>query len=226
MPRIEINILNRKMKKIFAFFTLILLSNFSFSQKDSSLLKFVIQIQAAIEDRAKRTKPPSDTWPRVVILDSEAVPIDSLYKFNMKDVRCISINFDYPMLYGILSVWGIIRIHRKEQDEKEICKISNQNFMYVQIPDQGGDSALMKFVRQIRVAIEDRAKSLKADTHAWPKYVNVDNEYVDIDSLYQFKMADVKRISINFDFPATYGIMSTWGLIAVEMKDENTYKQE
>lgn len=84
-------------------------------KSDSTLMNFIKGIQSVIEKRAKSSNVNVATWPKVVILDSQALHIDSLYKFKIHDVKNVSINFDYPTTYGTLSQWGIITIHMKKE---------------------------------------------------------------------------------------------------------------
>jgi hypothetical protein len=90
------------------------------SVKDSSLLKMVRGFNEVLKARVKTsfTRHSLVLYRDDVLIDDDMIPmpIDSLYKYNLKDFKKITISFDdSPALYGGKTEAGIIRIHRKDK---------------------------------------------------------------------------------------------------------------
>lgn len=132
-----LNVMDKRSKlNLLVAFAIIVISNNCFSQdifdkariprdrypdSDScALMKMVKGIDELIRNRAKATGYPSvfDGWgSRVALIQNEgAIPIDSLYKYHIKDFKSITVQFDLnPMMYGIRPYFGIIFLQRKEK---------------------------------------------------------------------------------------------------------------
>jgi hypothetical protein len=83
------------------------------AERDSTLIKVVKGINAAIKDRYKHNLQGHI---ESVIIDGVQgmVPIDSLYKYNFNDFKQITISFNEdPAIYGSQAITGIIRLYRK-----------------------------------------------------------------------------------------------------------------
>lgn len=193
-------------------------------QADSTLIKMVRGIRQVIENRARDTNYPNrvlKAWPDQVSVVGirGGVYIDSLFRYNIKDFRSISIEFGiHPAIGGSMAPFGKIYLHRQERSDF---------FHFYQHPHKRqGDSTLVKMVGRIRQVIENRAKEADypdSALNAWPKTVSVKGvaEPVQIDSLYRYDIIDFKAISIELDIdPAIGGPMSPYGLIYLHRKDQ------
>lgn len=112
------------MKFKFICFIFLLISKWSYAQRDSSLMKFVKQIRAGIEERnedEKRKHPFAISsikgHNRMVLIDSTFVQIDSLYKYNIQDFGSITIELHWPeKVYGSSFRYGLIILDRKKEE--------------------------------------------------------------------------------------------------------------
>lgn len=78
---------------------------------DSTLIKLVKGINETLKARYKIN---FNTYNDFVLIDEKTVKMDSLYKYDFKDFKKITISFDeQPAIYGKQTIIGIIRLQRK-----------------------------------------------------------------------------------------------------------------
>lgn len=113
--RVKYNTMRNKLI-FFLGFTLLHFSQPSFAQQDSTLLKFTQGVMQVINKRANDAGWRIDGKPSFVIIGKDAVSIDSLKKYNIKDIESVTIQFDLPSaLYGHLSELGVIILNPKRK---------------------------------------------------------------------------------------------------------------
>lgn len=109
----------RKQLIFFLVLTLLLISQPTFAQQDSTLLKFVKGITQVIDKRANDSGFRTVGKPSYVLMGEKQVRLDSLYKYNIKDIKSVTIQFDWPsMLYGLSSEFGVIILNQKRKETK------------------------------------------------------------------------------------------------------------
>lgn len=127
MSSTRILIINMKFKLIICF-VFLLSFQFSYAQRDSTLMKFVKHIRAGIDERNEDERRKfgvtsvlsTEGQHLIVLIDKFFVPIDSLYKYNIKDFKSISIELAGPEeIYGSAFKYGMIVLHRKKEEKKK-----------------------------------------------------------------------------------------------------------
>ncbi|WP_293300545.1 hypothetical protein [Pedobacter sp. UBA4863] len=86
------------------------------AQSDSTLISFIKNLNTTIEKRIEKDGRRSIGKPQVVIFRDTVRRIDSLYKYNLKEVSSITIKLGLSeVFYGFNARYGIIFLNEEKK---------------------------------------------------------------------------------------------------------------
>ena len=105
-------------KKLLLVLLLCIFAHVGMAQNDSTLISFLKDINTAIDNRIKKEHSRQVGKPDIVLFRNKFIQMDSLYKYDLKQVSSITIDLSFPTtLYGLFAPYGIIVLSEEKKKQ-------------------------------------------------------------------------------------------------------------